>query len=207
MNDPLTTPLLDPLQALRDDREAARGAGDANADLGWVATVDADGMPAVRTLVLRELVLAETGTTWALFVNGTSPKWRQLEGQPRCQIAVWLPSVQRQWRLDASVAPLPRAVLEAHWPRRPRVSQVMDHVYAGAHPQSAALTDPAALRAAHARMDDALGAAPSAPQAALALALEIREVECVQIARPPTLHQRRRWQRTDDGWADGHLVP
>ncbi|HSG88547.1 MAG TPA: pyridoxamine 5'-phosphate oxidase family protein [Pseudomonadales bacterium] len=202
MSDPFRTDPPDPLEALRADREAARGAGDANAELGWVATVDDDGMPAVRTLVLREM-----GATWALFVNGTSPKWRQLEGRPHCQIALWLPSVQRQWRLDAGVEPMARDVLEAHWPRRPRVSQVMDHLYARAHPQSAPLADPAALRAAHARMDDALGAAPAAPPEALALALDIHRIECVQIARPPTLHQRRCWQRTADGWACGHLVP
>ena len=43
----------DPTLALGADRARARELGDDNAELCWLATVDEDGWPQVRTLVLR----------------------------------------------------------------------------------------------------------------------------------------------------------
>lgn len=192
----------DPLKALAADRAAAKAAGDANAELGWVATADAEGVPSVRTLVLRQL-----HDDWMLFINGTSPKWQDLQPRPRCEIAVWLPSLQRQWRLRARVRTLPRALLEEHWPRRPRISQVVDHAYSEGFPQSAALADPAALDAALIRLDSALGETPEPPDAALALGLRFETIECLQIARPPTPHQRQLWAWSDDAWSLSRIVP
>lgn len=190
MTDSLVTDA--PLEALERDRALAREAGDPNADLGWVATADPDGNPSVRTLVLRRVE-----DHWALFVNGTSAKWADLASRPRCQVALWLATVQRQWRLDARVRPLPRALLERHWPRRPRVARVMDHVYAERHPQGSRIEHHDVLAAAHAELDALLPETPEPPAEALALALDIHRVECVQIARPPELHRRRSWHRSD----------
>lgn len=201
VRDPFAPDCADPLAALAADRARARAARDPNAELGWVATVDPDGAPAVRTLVLREL-----DGDWALFVSGTSPKWTHLSARPECQIAVWLPTVQRQWRLHAQVRPLERAILEHHWPRRPRTSQVMDHLYASL-PQGSPVEHPDRLARAHAELDARLDDAPQAPAAALALGLDVQLVECVQIAPPPDLHGRRRWHRHAGSWQFRDLVP
>lgn len=190
----MTDPFLAeaPLEALERDRTLAHEAGDPNAGLGWVATADPDGNPSVRTLVLRRV-----DDHWALFVNATSAKWADLATRPRCQVAVWLATVQRQWRLDARVRPLPRSLLEHHWPHRPRVARVMDHVYAERHPQGSPIEHPDVLAAAHAELDARLPESEQPPADALALALDIHHVECLQIAPPPELHRRRSWQRRD----------
>lgn len=195
----MTDPLLSdaPLEALERDRVLARESGDPNAGLGWVATADPDGNPSVRTLVLRRVE-----DHWALFINGTSAKWADLTSRPRCQVAVWLSSVQRQWRLDARVQPLPRSLLELHWPHRPRVARVMDHVYAEHHPQGSRIEHHDVLAAAHAELDALLPDPEDPPPEALALALDIHRVECVQIARPPALHRRRSWHRHDPAGAE-----
>ena len=57
-------------------------------------------------------------------------------------------------------------------------------------------------------MDNLLPETPEPPPEALALALDIHHVECVQIARPPELHRRRSWHRRDPAHpqADPHWV-
>jgi pyridoxine/pyridoxamine 5'-phosphate oxidase len=115
--------------------------------------------------------------------------------------------LQRQWRLEARVVALDRSVLAEHWRRRPRSSQVLDHVYAQDFPQSSALADPAALTAAHARLDDSLGEHPEPPVEALALRLEIRSAECLQIHAGATLHDRWRFVPAATGWQRQALVP
>lgn len=191
-----------PTQALDADRRQARELGDSNAELCWLATVGADGWPRVRTLVLRDV----TGGH-ALFINATSAKGRQLEQNARCQIACWYPSLQRQWRLDACVVALDRSIVAEHWQRRPRTSQVLDHVYVQGFPQSSELADPAALHAAHARLDEQLGDHPDPPPEALALKLEVLSAECLQIHPGSRLHDRWQFIPSETGWRRQALVP
>lgn len=194
--------MADPLAALRQDRSRAREHGDANAELCWLATVTVDRQPRVRTLVLRDV---DDGL--ALFINATSAKGRDLAAQPNCQVATWYPSLQRQWRLEVRAEPLSRALLTRHWQRRPRSSQVMDHLYGGEFPQSSPLTDPDDLRRAHGELDDELGANPEPPAAALALGLTVLRAECLQIHPADRLHDRWAFVRTGDGWTRQALVP
>jgi pyridoxine/pyridoxamine 5'-phosphate oxidase len=192
----------DPIDALRADRAAARAAEDPAAALCAFATGGKAG-PAVRTLVLREL---DDGRL-AVFVNRSGAKAGALAQDPRFEAAVWLPSLQRQWRVRGVARELPGEVVEAHWDRRPRVAQLMDHLYAGALPQGAALEDRStlldALAEADARLPDPTPVAP----VALALALEAERIECLQIAEAPDPHRRRTWRRTEGGWRTDERVP
>ncbi|MCC5885809.1 MAG: pyridoxamine 5'-phosphate oxidase family protein [Gammaproteobacteria bacterium] len=194
--------IADPVLALGADRQQARELADSNAELCWLATVDDAGWPQVRALVLRDVAGG-----FALFINATSAKGRQLQRDPRCQVACWYPSLQRQWRLKAQVRALDRTVLAEHWHRRPRSSQVLDHVYAREFPQSSPLADPKALHAAHGRLDASLGDHPDPPPEALALRLDVHVAECLQIHPGSRLHER--WQFTcgEAGWLRQALVP
>lgn len=194
--------MADPTAALSADRIRARELDDSNADLCWLATVDADGWPKVRALVLRDVADGH-----ALFINATSAKGHELDRDPRCQIACWYPSIQRQWRLQARVIALEPTVLAAHWRRRPRISQVLDHVYAQEFSQSSTLADPAALDSAHARLDASLGEHPQPPPEALGLRLEVASAECLQIHPGSRLHDRWRFTRSAAGWQRQALVP
>lgn len=194
--------MQDPSSGLRADRARARELGDGNAELCWLATIGADGLPRVRALVLREV---EEG--FALFMNATSAKGGHLAREPRCQIATWFPTLQRQWRLAVRTEPLSRGLLTSHWRRRPRSSQVMDHLYAAGFPQSTPLADASALRRAHDALDAKLGADPPPPAEALALKLTILGAECLQIHPADRLHDR--WEYVLDGaeWTRRALVP
>lgn len=194
----------DPLLALRGEREAARAAADANAEICWLATVDDSGAPAVRTIVLRDVAGA-----FALFVNATSPKWREMSREARIEVACWYPSSQRQWRLQGPVRALPHETVSRHWHRRPRVSQVLDHLYARSIAQSSPLEAGRDLEAELAALDASLPERPDVPVQSLALEIVPLAVECMQIRDAPHLHQRQRWDREaeDARWTATRLVP
>lgn len=201
---PETFSSADPLLALHAEREAARAAADPNAELCWLATVDASGAPAVRTLVLRDVDGA-----FALFVNASSPKWRDMSREPRIQIVCWYASLQRQWRLEGQVRAFPHEIVARHWHRRPRVSQVLDHLYGTVAAQSTALEDDRDLEADLAALDATLPERPDVPVQSLALEIVPLGVECMQLRSAPHLHQRQRWHReAEDGpWTATRLVP
>ena len=194
----------DPLLALHSEREAAREASDANAEICWLATVDADGAPAVRTIVLRDVDGA-----FALFVNATSPKWREMSREARVQITCWYPTLQRQWRMKGQVRVLPHEVVSRHWHRRPRVSQVLDHLYSTRAAQSTELAPERDLEAELVALDEALPERPEVPVQSLALEIVPLAIECMQIRPAPHLHQRQRWVREDEAgrWTASRLVP
>lgn len=194
----------DPLLALHAEREAARSAADANAEVCWLATVDASGAPSVRTIVLRDVA-----GTFALFVNATSPKWRQMSREGRIEIACWYPSLQRQWRLQGHVRALPHEMVSRHWHRRPRISQVLDHLYAKSVAQSSELEDGRDLEAELIALDASLPERPDVPVQSMALEIVPLAVECMQIRGAPHLHQRQRWAREAENelWHAIRLVP
>lgn len=70
---------------------------------GWrtpvLATVDADGLPDARTVVLR--VADRASKTLKMFTDQRSPKVAQLQANPQAQLVFWCPN--RQWQLRAKV--------------------------------------------------------------------------------------------------------
>ncbi|MEV7774434.1 pyridoxal 5'-phosphate synthase [Kitasatospora sp. NPDC086791] len=66
-----------------------------------LSTVDADGMPDARVLVLRDVDAAGTG--WNFSAAADSPKGRQLADHPAAALTVYWPQLGRQVRVRGSV--------------------------------------------------------------------------------------------------------
>lgn len=195
-------PTLSPRAWLDADRQRAREARDPNAALCWLASLDELGRPRVRTLVLRDL-----GEQLALFVNATSAKWPQLQRDQSHELALWLPSQQCQWRLLAQLRPLPASVIAEHWPHRPRSSQVLDHLYEHRWGQSAPLPSSQAFAEQHAALDAQLSSTLTPPPSVRALALELTELERLQLTPAPALHERLHFRLRDGAWEQSPLTP
>jgi pyridoxamine 5'-phosphate oxidase len=73
-----------------------------------LSTVDADGLPDARALVLRDVDTAEAG--WLFAAEATSPKGRQLALSPMAALSVYWPQHGRQVRVRGAVEPAPAAV-------------------------------------------------------------------------------------------------
>jgi pyridoxamine 5'-phosphate oxidase len=165
-----------------------------------LATADASGRPAVRTVLAKGL--DERGIVF--YTNYDSAKGRDLAANPRASAAfVWL-AHQRQVRLTGAVGRIAREETEAYFTSRPRESQIG----AWASPQSQVVESREVLDAMAAEVAARFGDDPiPAPPHWGGYLLEPDEVEFWQ-GRQGRLHDRIRYRRTDGGtWVRERLAP
>jgi pyridoxamine 5'-phosphate oxidase len=188
---------LEQLQVWYADAAADPAVVEANAM--QVATVDAEGRPSVRTVLLKGF--DERGVVF--YTNYESAKARDLDANPSAAaVLVWL-SQERQVRLSGPVTQIDRAETEAYFDSRPRGSQLS----AWASPQSTvvpsrAVLEDAAQAVAQRFADRDVPAPPNwggyriAPDA----------VEFWQ-GRADRLHDRIRYRLDGDSWVIERLAP
>jgi pyridoxine/pyridoxamine 5'-phosphate oxidase len=194
------TSVTDPVELLRADRARAVAAEDPCASLCTVASVDGDGNPAARTLVLRDL-----DGELAVFSNRTSPKWHQLDGRTSIAVVVWLPVLQVQYRLQCRTRTVPDALVHGSWQLRPEPAKRLDWFYTRNLPQGSAIADRAALVDELAAID--LAESRTAPDTAGGYYLLPFEVDRLDVAQPDGIHDRRRFTLESGKWTETVLVP
>ncbi|MCZ6855868.1 MAG: pyridoxamine 5'-phosphate oxidase family protein [Gammaproteobacteria bacterium] len=195
---------MDPLARFLADRAQARTAEDPCANLCVAATVDADGEPQARTLVLRELDTT-SGTRLAIFCNETSPKWREMSNSSRIALSVFLPSSNLQYRLQCTTVPMPVETVHESWQLRPDAPKRLDWFYTLTMPQSAPIEsrDLLLMKCAGLELPDPL----IAPETARGLYVIPEVIERLDLNQPDGIHDRRLYQRRGEGWIEKFLVP
>jgi len=188
---------------LAEDRARARAAGDPMAALCVLATVDANGWPQARTLVLRDL-----GLRLALFMSATSPKFSELSSGSalhRASICLYLPSIQVQYRAHVDLEPVEASLIAESWQLRPRMPKVLDWFYTQRQRQSSEVSSRANLLQALQSLP--LPEPLVAPETARGFYLELHDLERLDLAQPDGLHDRVRWARSAGGWKLSTLLP
>ena len=109
-----------------------------------LATADADGRPAARTVLLKGY--DERG--FVFFTNYLSRKGRELEANPRACLLFFWPELERQVRIDGSVQRASEAESDEYFRSRPLTSRIG----AWASPQSEVIASKAWLLARAAEM-------------------------------------------------------
>lgn len=190
----------DPLQLLRAWLDAASAAGVREANGMALATVDAEGQPHCRIVLLKEL--DARGLTF--FSNKQSDKGAQLAANARAAATFWWPAPRnRQVRVTGRVEPASEASADAYFAGRPRLAQLCS----AASPQSRIVRDRAALEAMVAALEARTGAQPVArPSHWGGYVLVPAAIEFWQ-GRDGRLHDRLRCARTADGWRLERLAP
>lgn len=186
----------DPLALFASERTKAFEAQDPMAALCSVATVDDEGIPSVRTLVLRDL-----DGKLALFVNATSPKWPGLQKQ--FSVMTYWPSLQIQYRMQVTGEPVPHEMVAESWLLRPDAPKRMDWFYEGVQTQSTPISSRTSL------LDNLkLVENPTeAPANAQGVWLEPAQIERLDLNQPNGVHDRRQWERSNPSWQMRTLVP
>ena len=164
-----------------------------------LATVDPDGRPSARVVLLKGL--DEHG--FVFYTNYESRKGRELAGNPNAALVFYWADQERQVCVAGEVRKLPPAVSEAYFKSRPRGSRIA----AWASRQSLVVPDRGHLEAEWARHEAEFpGAEVPMPPYWGGYVLIPSRLEFWQ-GRPNRLHDRFRYTRQPDGWLIERLSP
>jgi pyridoxamine 5'-phosphate oxidase len=188
----------DPLRQFAAWLADAAAAGLREPNATSLATVDPDGAPTVRMVLLKGL---EEGR-FVFYTNLESRKARALDREPRCALAFWWDGLERQVRVEGRAQRIEDATADAYFASRPRGSRLG----AWASPQSQALASRDRLveawAAAAARFPEEVPRPPFWGGYAVApSALEFWQ------GRASRLHDRFRYERRDGAWHCQRLAP
>jgi pyridoxamine 5'-phosphate oxidase len=191
--------LADPLEQFTRWFDEARNAPLLEPNAMTLATVDAAGQPAARTVLLKGI--DRHGLTF--YTNLDSRKARELAANVRAALLFWWPPHARQVRFEGAIEAVSDAEADAYFARRPRGSQIG----AWASAQSSVIADRAALDAAEEEITQrfAGGLVPRPPFWG-GYRLVPERIEFWQ-GRSNRLHDRLRYARTGKRWVVERLAP
>lgn len=187
-----------PVAQFKIDRDLARAQADPYANLCVVSTVDSEGLPQSRTLVLRDV-----GDSLALFVNKTSPKWTEFNNG--IVVQTYWASLQIQYRLRVSIEEIEQEIIKESWQLRPDVPKKMDWIYHLKFPQSSHIDSPMDLTNELAKIGST-NSLEASPEATGILLLPDR-IERLDLKTPDGIHDRKLFKMINSEWFSEQLVP
>jgi pyridoxamine 5'-phosphate oxidase len=189
----------EPLPEVRRWLDEAVAAGLPDETPMTLATVEPDGAPTARVVLLRGV--DDRGLRF--FTNYDSAKGRALTAQPACALVLHWPVLERQIRVTGAAERLPAEESAAYFAGRPRGSQLA----AWASEQSTVLPDRSVLEARLAEVEARFaGDEVPLPPGWGGYVVRPSTVELWQ-GRPSRMHDRLRYRATASGWVIERLSP
>lgn len=191
--------LAEPLGLFLDWFEIAKRKEVNDPNAMTLATVDADGLPNARMVLLKDI----DARGLSFFTNLDSAKGRELANHPKAALVFHWKSIRRQVRFRGSVERVSDAEADAYFATRAKGAQIG----AWASPQSRPMEGRFALEKAIARETarHGLGATPRPPNWS-GFRLVPVEIE-FWVNRPFRLHDRLQFKRAASGWTTTSLYP
>lgn len=164
-----------------------------------LATVDSDGKPSVRLVLLKGI----EGDAIHFYTNYESEKGRELAKHPHASVAFWWPELERQIRISGSVQKLSHEVSSDYFNSRPRESQLG----AWASSQSQPVETREDLQKHFDQMVKKFeGKEIPKPDFWGGFQVRIEEIEFWQ-GRTGRLHDRIKYKKADNFWTKERLQP
>ena len=180
--------------------EEARSARLPEPNAMTLATVDAQGQPSARVVLLKGV----DAQGFSFFTNCDSRKGQELAGDGRCALVfLWL-ELERQVRIEGLATRVPDAVADAYFSKRPPSSRLG----AVASPQSEVVTSRDWLQARFDSAHEQYGDDPPRPAHWGGYCVAPHTIEFWQ-GRSSRLHDRLRYRRSaaDSAWQRDRLAP
>jgi pyridoxamine 5'-phosphate oxidase len=191
----------EPLRLFAAWFEEARRAEPADANAMTLATVDADGLPNARMVLMKGF--DERG--FVFYTNTDSAKGRELRDNPKAALTFHWKSLARQVRLRGPVEPVADGEADAYFASRPRLAQIGAWASKQSAPLESRIAFEKAIAVAMAKY--AIGTVPRPPNWSgyrlTPLTMEFWH------DRPYRLHDRVEFRRASAGepWTKTRLYP
>ena len=165
-----------------------------------LSTVDEEGLPDARIVLLRDL--DQGGRGFVFYTNYRSAKGRQLAQCPAAALTFFWPNLERQLRIRGSVTQLTEKESDRYFMSRPRSSRIG----AWASEQSEVIADRPTLERARVEIENRFPEDVPRPPHWGGYRLEAKTVEFWQ-GRPGRLHDRIQYLRKGQQWTQTRLQP
>lgn len=189
----------DPVALFLEWFELAKRKEPNDANAMALATVDPDGLPNVRMVLLKDI--DANGLTF--FTNLESAKGAELLAHGKAALGFHWKSIRRQVRFRGPVGRVSDAEADAYFATRARGAQIGAWASAQSRPMEGRFALEKEIAAATARFG--LGAVPRPPHWS-GFRLQPVEIE-FWVNRPFRLHDRLQFRKHDKGWSKSRLYP
>ena len=202
--DPAGKPLIpaaeNPIALFTEWMAEARKLEPNDSNAMSLATVDENGLPDVRIVLLKEV----TETGFVFFTNLESVKGRQIAATPKAALGFHWKSLRRQVRIRGDVSRVTDAEADEYFATRAAQSRIS----AIASDQSRPLTDRAMFEQRVAELSEIYGDGPDIPRPEFWGGFRLVPVE-IEFWQDQAfrMHDRVKYVREAGGWTSGRLYP
>ncbi|MCP5171822.1 MAG: pyridoxamine 5'-phosphate oxidase family protein [Pseudomonadales bacterium] len=198
-------PVCNPVDIFKSNWQKAKSNRDANATYCFLATTSEDKQASLRTLVLRMV----TDDAFRIFINETSPKWRDMNLLPNCELLVFWPSLMQQYRIRGQLNPLSAQEMALHWQHKPYESKLLDHYYQTDSTQSSPIATRSQFLEGMEQLKQKYPSEQDIDYADNAIGVDIVATSIeVWLGSPKDgLHERTLYRLTNGRWVNEVLVP